>query len=197
MENILRGNRYFEWRNDLTIKGQVSLMLLFTFLTGVSALVKIPLGFTPVPITAQTLVVLLAGLFLKKEWALKSQLLYITMGVMGVKWFSGGRAGLSVLTGATGGYLIGFVIASYLIAYIREKYDNNTSFIANLLLLFGTGLLVIFGLGLFQLAIWFRVANGEFLPINSLLNMGLNPFLLGDIIKISLAIFVANTFKNN
>lgn len=197
MENILRGNKYYSWRSTLDTKGQISLMLLFTFLTGVSALVKIPLSFTPVPITAQTLVVLLAGLFLKKEWALRSQLLYITMGIMGVRWFSGGRAGIGVLTGATGGYLIGFVIGAYVIAYIREKYNNNTSFVANLLLLFGTGLVVIFGLGLLQLALWFRVANGEFLPLTSLLNMGLNPFLLGEVIKISIAIFVASTFKNS
>ncbi len=154
MENVLRGSRYYTWRNELDKKGQISLMLLFTFLTGISAFVKIPLSFTPVPITAQTLIVLLSGLFLKKEWALKSQLLYIGMGLVGVKWFSGGRGGLGVLTGATGGYLIGFVLAAYLIGYIREKYDNNTTFTTNLVLLFIAGLVVIFGFGLIQLALW-------------------------------------------
>ncbi len=197
MENILRGNRYYTWRNELDIKGQIGLMLLFTLLTGISAFVKIPLPFTPVPITAQTLVVLLSGLFLKKEWALKSQLLYIGMGLVGIKWFSGGRGGLSVLTGATGGYLIGFAIAAYLIAYIREKFNDNTTPMANLILLSVTGLIVIFGFGLIQLALWFRIVKGEFLSINSLLNMGLKPFLLGEVIKISIAIFVANTFKND
>lgn len=196
MNIILERKRYFKWRERLSIKGQISLMLLFTILTGISALIKIPLGFTPVPVTAQTLVVLLSGVFLTRKWAVRSQLLYIAMGISGVKWFSGGRSGVAVLSGATGGYLLGFIAAAYLVAYIRERHDNDTNFQTNLILMFTAGLVVIFGFGLLQLNIWFKAVKGSYLPIRDLLNMGLNPFIAGELIKISIAVFAANLLRN-
>ncbi len=162
--------------------------LTFTVLTGIAAQIRIPLPFSPVPVTGQTFVVLLAPLLINKL-AVFSQIFYVLLGVLGIPWFSSRSAGLNALIGPTGGYLIGFIFASLFISYaLRSKKLNTT--IVLLIANFG----VIYGFGLTQLYLWF-LAKGVHLGLLKLLSMGLFPFIPGDLLKISLAVGTHCAFR--
>jgi biotin transport system substrate-specific component len=81
-------------------------------LLGVLSLVAVPIPVSPVPVTLQTLGVLLAGGVLGPWWGSASVVLYIALGVVGAPVFAGGEAGIGVLVGPKGGYLLGFVLAA-------------------------------------------------------------------------------------
>src|SRR5438105_3015773 len=91
-----------------TTLADVVLILLFANVTAESAFIRIDLPFTPVPITGQTLAVLLAGAALGWRRGAASQIVYILEGLAGLPVFAGGTSGLAVLIGPTGGYLVGF-----------------------------------------------------------------------------------------
>jgi biotin transport system substrate-specific component len=158
---------------------KVLIALGFSVLTGVAAQIRIPLFFTPVPITGQTFVVLLTP-FLIGPWSVLSQTLYVALGVAGLPWFSGWKAGMSVLLGPTGGYLVGFVLASAFLSKFRAK-----SFMGKIASLILANFLIIHGLGLIQLTLWFY-ARGSNPDLWKLLSMSLLPFVPGDLVKIFL-----------
>ena len=96
----------------------MTLVALFASITAVFSIIPgIPLPFSPVPITLQVFAVLLSGAMLGAKLGALSQVVYLFLGVIGLPVFSGGAAGFSVLVGATGGYLIGFPIASFIFGY--------------------------------------------------------------------------------
>ena len=94
-------------------------IVTFTLLTVLGAYIRLPLPFTPVPITAQTFFVFLSGLCLGKRWASISQIAYLLLGVGGLSVFTGG-GGFFYLVGPTGGYLFGFIVASWVIGRFIE-----------------------------------------------------------------------------
>ncbi len=94
---------------------------LFAALTAAVSPIKIPLGFTPVPITLQTLMVLLSGALLGANLGALSQFLYVLVGALGLPVFAGGSSGFGALFGPTGGYLISYPIAAYVVGLIKEK----------------------------------------------------------------------------
>lgn len=87
--------------------------ILFAVLTAAGAAVAVPLPFSPVPVTLQTFFVVLSGAMLGPVFGPLSQILYVGAGVSGMPVFAGGTAGAGVLAGPTGGYLVGFVVASW------------------------------------------------------------------------------------
>lgn len=107
--------------------------LLFAVLTAAGAAVAFPLPFSPVPVTLQTFFVVLSGAVLGPVWGPLSQLLYIGAGVSGMPVFAGGTAGAGVLAGPTGGYLVGFVIASWLAGFFTRPGASWTRLLAGLL----------------------------------------------------------------
>ncbi|AJC74217.1 BioY protein [Pseudothermotoga hypogea DSM 11164 = NBRC 106472] len=156
----------------------------FSVLTGVAAQIRIPLFFTPVPITGQTFVVLLTP-FLIGSWSVLSQTMYVALGVAGLPWFSGWKAGLSVLLGPTGGYLVGFIVASLFLSKHRTR-----SYLGTVVSMLFANFLMIHGLGLTQMALWFY-AKGSNPDLWKLLSMSLLPFVPGDLVKIFLASSIA------
>ena len=158
---------------------------LFLLVTGVFfvaalAQVKIPLPFTPVPLTGQTFAVLLVGATLGSKRGASSLILYIALGAIGLPFFAGGESGMAYLSGPTLGYLLGFVIAAFLVGKLAERgleRNMRTSLIPFLL-----GTLVIYLLGAGWLAIHFGVEKA--------LALGVLPFLIGDAIKMVLAALV-------
>jgi len=146
---------------------------IFTTLTTLAAFVRIPLPFTPVPLTLQTFFVLLGGAMLGSAAGSSSQSLYLILGASGLPVFAGARGGLSHLAGPTGGYLIGFVVAAYLVGKVVERKDSSIWLI--LAMLAGTG--VIYLLGGLRLAHFLRIG------IKETLYLGVIPFLPGDILK--------------
>jgi len=93
----------FRWRYDLSIPKKLSLALGMAALTGLLAQVRIPLPWTPIPITGQTFAVLLAGVLLGRRWGGIGMAIFAGLGFAGLPWFSGWESGL----GATRGYIIG------------------------------------------------------------------------------------------
>ncbi len=159
------------------IAKDVILVLSFSLLTALFAQASFWIG--PVPITGQTLAVLLAGLLLGSVRGALSQIAYLLVGLTGIPfWFAaGGALGVARLIGPTGGYLIGFVFAAFLVGKLAERGWDKKIKTAISAMLIGNIVIYIFGLS------W--LAN--FIPLKGLLIAGLYPFILGDALKILLA----------
>lgn len=163
---------------------KVFMSILMACFTGIMAQVIIPLPWTPVPITGQTFAVLVAGLVLGKKYGVLSQVLYIVAGVLFIPWFSGMTGGIEVLLGSTGGYFIGFILASYFIGDITEKFADARKFKKMFAVIAVANFAIIYIPGLAGLAIWSYLTQGILLGIPELVVMGLAPFIFGDIVKI-------------
>lgn len=147
---------------------------VFVILTSLSAFVRIPLPFTPVPITLQTFFVLLSGAFLGSNLGAITQLSYIFLGISGLSIFTGAGSGLFYLFGPTGGYLFGFVIASlFLGRFIKYSKDNLFSIFG----LFVLSDLIILFCGIIWLKFLLRY------NLTKLLFIGFIPFVPGDLLK--------------
>jgi len=149
-------------------------VIVFVLLTALGAFVRIPLPFTPVPITLQTFFVLLSGLFLGAQLGAVSQLSYIFLGVLGLPIFTGAGSGLVYLFGPTTGYLIGFVLAVFLIGKFI-KYSRNNFFLTFSFLCCADFILLASGV------IWLKIIFGY--PLAKLLLIGFIPFVPGDLLK--------------
>jgi biotin transport system substrate-specific component len=118
-------HRYHEWRYNLDFARKAMLALGFACLVGLLAQVRIPLGFTEVPLTGQTFGVLLAGVALGTYWGGASMLMYVGIGALGVPWFTGMNGGIEWVAGATGGYLVGFIAVALAVGWFTERRVEN------------------------------------------------------------------------
>ena len=153
---------------------------LFGAVTAAGAFLIIP--FPLVPITLQTLFVSLAAALLGGRLGALSQFVYLLLGIIGLPVFHGGKAGMGVLLGPTGGYLFGFIAAAYVIGKlieIREKPDFIWILFAMVV-----GTIIIYLLGVTQLSL---VAK---LSVYKSISAGVLPFLIGDAIKIIAAALI-------
>ena len=158
---------------------------MFGALTALGAYLMIPLP--PVPVTMQTLFVILAGTLLGGYLGALSQVVYILLGVIGLPVFSGGKAGFGVLIGPTGGYLIGFVVGALVIGKLTSlKRDPGLLWLMGSML---AGVAIIYTLGIAQLML---VAKLDFIKA---ISVGLLPPLPGDIIKIVVAAFICRKIR--
>ncbi len=148
-------------------------------LVAAAAQVSIPLPFTPVPITGQTFAVLLVGSSLGAIDGAASLGLYLLAGIAGAPVYADGANGWNVVSGATGGYLVGFIAAAALTgALAKFSWDRRfSSSVASML----SGNVVIYLFGLSWLAI--RLHTG----LEKTLELGLYPFVVGDLLKLYLA----------
>ena len=125
--------------------------VLFASLMGAFAFVSFPYPFSPAPVTLQVLGVFLAGLLLGPLWGLAAMVLYLLAGAVGAPVFAGGSAGIGVLVGPTGGYLLSYPIAAAAIGYIAHGgptlADLRTVPDIRLLGAMVAGTVVIYGLG--------------------------------------------------
>ena len=173
---VARKNIFERFQESSTLT-KIVFSFLMACITGLMAQIIIPLPWTPVPITGQTFAVLCAGLFLGKRYGCLSQILYIVLGIAFIPWFGGMTGGLEVALGSTGGYFVGFILASYFVGYITEKYANARNFTRMFAVIYIPGLL--------GLALWFYLTQGTILGVVDLLLMGLVPFIFGDLVKIA------------
>lgn len=167
-----------------SVKGIVYAALMGA-LTAVGAYIVIPLP--PVPITAQTFFLNLSAVLLGGPLAALSQVIYLLLGIVGMPVFSGGKAGLGVLFGPTGGYLIGFAASALLMGIIVQK--KKSAGIFWYIFAMTVGMAVIYAFGIIQLSF---ISN---LTLKKALIAGALPFIPGDIIKVLLAAIVASRLK--
>ncbi len=155
------------------------LVVGFALLTAACAQISIPLGFTPVPITGQTFAVLLTGAVLGARAGAASQFLYVALGAVGLPFYAGGAGGWESATGGTAGYLVGFIVAAYVIGYLAEHRQDRR--FATSVGAFLTGNLIIYVLGVAWLMYTFSWGLAEGVE------KGMAPFIIGDTLKILLA----------
>ena len=155
-----------------------ALVLAGSLLIALSAQVAILLPFSPVPVTGQTLAVLLVGALLGSRRGSLAVLTYVVQGLAGLPVFAGGAFGLVRLLGPTGGYLVGFVAAAFLVGLLAERgWDRRVSTTAAAMTL---GNLVIYATG----ALWLAAFVGG---LDQALALGVAPFIPGDLLKIGAA----------
>jgi len=185
----------FKRIRNATVAKKMALAFSVACLTGLLAQVKLSIPWTPVPITGQTFVVLLSGVLLGGWWGGISQAIYLAIGASGIPWFSGWTGGIGVLIGPTGGYLIGFVLASLFLGYCSDKYFSAQNYFPMIFLMLLANFLIINVSGLVVLAIYLHILKGAAPSIFDLLKMGTVPFIIGDIIKILAAASVAKALS--
>jgi len=160
----------------------------FVLATTVGAYVAVPLPWTPVPMTLQPLFVILAGALLGPWAGACSMAAYLAMGAAGAPVFSMGRSGLPWLMGLTGGYLIAYPAAAYLVGRVLHPHaeGGRVRQVGKLRALLGLslGIAAIYLGGVSQLAI----LTGQ--DFGAILATGVIPFLAGDAVKVLLALVV-------
>ncbi len=170
---------------------------LMAALTAAGAFIPIPIPFSPVPVTLQSLFILLTGLILGPRWGLISIGVYLLAGICGLPVFAGATGGIAHFAGPTGGYLFGFLPAVFMIGLISEKAGQKRSsnhpkqMIFDILaMICGTALIYLFGVS------WLvNLYAGKGMTIVQGLAVGMVPFLPGDLLKIIAACAIARSLR--
>jgi len=181
----------FKWRYELSIPRKLVLAVGVAVMTGLLAQLRFQLPWSPVPLTGQTFGVLLAGVLLGKWWGGISMGMYAGLGAAGVPWFQGMSGGWAYMSGPTGGYIIGFILAALFLGYFTDKFIKARSFSAMLGLMLFAGLIIVYVPGLLQLNIWLSLVKGQPASFSELMIMGVVPFIAGDITKAVIAALLA------
>jgi len=167
--------------NQLRMTAYASLMAA---LIAVGAYIAVPIG--PVPIVLQNLLVFMAGLLLGAKWGGAAVATYLLAGICGLPVFAGGKGGIGHIVGPTGGYLVGFLPAVCCIGAVSEKGRGRAVFdVAGMLL----GTAVVYCLGV----AWLKLATG--MSLAKSLALGVYPFLIGDALKIAVAVPLAKKLR--
>jgi biotin transport system substrate-specific component len=156
----------------------VALATAFAGLTALGAQIVIPIQ--PVPVTLQTLFVMLAGASIGRGWGSLSQWMYVGLGVAGLPLFAGGASGLAILSGPTGGYLIAFLIAPWVIGTLLRRSER----LAWQAFAFLTGNILILAIGVLHLTLFYTH------DLRQSIVAGVLPFLPGAAFKIVAALSI-------
>ena len=176
MQNVLRHYIFEKEIIKSVLFIRIIGILTFLFLISLGAFIYFPLPFTPVPITMQTLFVLLCGAFLNKKDGVMAQTIYLGLGAAGVPIFSLAQGGLLKLFGPTGGYLIGFVLATIVIANSMKFFEEKgeLSFV-HVLFVMSLGILSIYFCGALWLGLFLKFS------LKNVFILGILPFIPGAI----------------
>lgn len=165
-------------KNYHTLLFEIFLYIFGLSLLIISSYISIKIPISIVPITGQTIAVLVIGSTYGPRRAFVTLSSYLIFGAIGFEVFSGGASGIAALTGATGGYLIGFLIASVFMGFISNKYNLDKNFSSSLMLyLIGHKIIFLFGV------LWLS----HYIGLRNALITGFLPFIPGEIIKSMIA----------
>lgn len=181
---------------QMTQKSKTTMMALcglFAAIAAVCSWISIPLGFTPVPVNLGTLAVYLCGALLGPKYGPLSLTVYALAGAVGVPVFSGFRGGLSVLAGPTGGYIIGYILAAFIIGLIiaaATRTERSTAVaVASYAFAMVCGMAACYALG----TAWFMISTHT--GFAAAMVSCVIPFLPGDALKITAATILARKLK--
>lgn len=159
---------------------------LFTVLIIIGGYISFPIPLSPVPIVLSDFFVMLAGLFLGAAWGSAAVGLFLFLGTLGLPVFAGGKAGLVILFGPTGGFLFGFLISAVAVGLISGK--GKPSWPKDLAALL-VGNILLYGIGVPWLKFILKVTWVEGLVL------GLLPFIPGIVVKVILSIIVVRAMR--
>ena len=162
------------------------LAALFTALTAVGAFISVPLPFTPVPVTLATLAAMLAGALLGPKYGSLSQIAYLLLGAAGAPVFHNFTGGLGILTGPTGGFLIGYIAIAFTAGLVSYKNSGSRPLTIAALT---CGTLVCYIIG----TAWFMISTGT--SLSAAFISCIVPFIPGDILKIIAAMLLTERLK--
>lgn len=162
---------------------------LFAALIAAGAFLAIPIG--PVPIVLQNMFVLLTGLLLGPRWGIAGVGIYLLAGAIGLPVFAGGTGGIGRILGPTGGYLIAYLPAVWVVAIVsdRAKGSQTKGRIVSDAVAMILGTLIIYGIGVPYLKAVTGMAWAKAIAV------GMLPFLIGDALKIAAATAIARTLR--
>jgi biotin transport system substrate-specific component len=179
-----KGGRIIETMNTSQNLRMTVYASLFAALISVGAYLSIPIG--PVPIVLQNLFVLLSGLLLGNRWGFATVSVYLLAGAVGLPVFAGGLGGIGRILGPTGGYLIGYLPAVWIVGIISKKWGPRAVFDVIAMVL---GSIIIYACGV----AWLKNITG--MTMMKTLAIGVFPFLLGDALKIAAAVPIARVLR--
>jgi biotin transport system substrate-specific component len=156
----------------------VALVFAFSLLVALAAQLEVRLPWTPVPITAQTFAVLLAGALLGSRLGSLALVAYLAEGAVGLPFFSGGGGGPQFFAGPTAGYLLAFPVAAFVTGYLAERGWDRRILTAAVAMALGSLVILAGGWA------WLAVLTGT--PVRAFA-LGVAPFVFGDVIKVALA----------
>ena len=154
-----------------------TLIVAGCLLIALAAQLQVLLPFSPVPVTGQTFAVLFLGALYGSRRGPATVLTYLMLGAMGLPVFAGGMAGLARFVGPTAGYLLGFVVAAFVVGSLSERGWDRKPWTTAASMIIGNGIIYAFGVAW----LW------RFVGWEAVLNAGVVPFLPGDALKIALA----------
>ncbi len=155
---------------------------LMASLIAAGAYIVIPIG--PVPIVLQNMFVLLAGLLLGSRWGLAAVGVYLLAGACGLPVFAGGTGGIGRFAGPTGGYLVGYLPAVFIVG-LFSRFQKPLLDLAGMIL--GTAIIYAVGVS------WLTVVTG--MTFSKVLVVGMYPFLIGDALKIAVSVAVVKAVR--
>jgi len=159
-----------------TAIAQIALVVGGAAFVGIAAQIAIPLPFTPVPLTLQTFAVLLVGASLGSLRGALSMVVYLLAGMVGVPWFAEGSSGFA---SASFGYILGFIVAAFIVGRLAERGASTTA-------LRSAGLMVVGNIAIYAIGVtWLKFAID--VDWATAMSLGVVPFLIGDAVKIALA----------
>ncbi len=159
----------------------IAITALFTAITAVFSQIAIPQPFSVVQINLGLLAVLLAGGILPPRLAVMSQGIFLLLGGVGIPVFAGFKGGFNALVGPTGGYLVGYIVAALLVSVLLKLWGRKVYMVAVAMTL---GVLSCYTLG----TIWYSVSTNT--DVLSALLMCVLPFIIGDALKIAVAVIL-------
>ena len=169
--------RYFTTDRTLSVMSQIVLTLAGSALLALSAQFAFRTPISPVPVTRQTLVVLMIGMAYGSCLGAATVLAYLVEGGMGLPVYANGTPGWPVIMRSTGGYLIGFVAAAFVLGRLAERGMGRGPVSTSLALAIGTVIIYAAGVS------WF----GQFIGFDKAVAAGMVPFLYGDALKLIVA----------
>jgi biotin transport system substrate-specific component len=156
-----------------------ALILAAAALTAACAQISFYLPGNPVPVTGQTFAVLLTGAALGANRGAAAMLLYILIGMVGLPVYADGKHGMDIVTGASGGYLIGFLAASWVVGRLAEARLDRTPLTALPLFLIGSAIIYAVGVP------WLAISAGQ--SVGWAISNGFVDFIPGDLVKAAAA----------
>ena len=162
------------WATGSRAKNAV-LVVGLTLFTAACAQVAVPLPFTPVPLTLQTFAVLVGAAALGAKRAVIAQILYVLAAAAGAPVLAGASHGMAKVLGPTGGYIVGFIVASFVVGSIAQR--GATRHAGTTVAAYAAGTAVVYALGVSWLAVYADMS------LVDALRAGMVPFLIGDLIK--------------
>ncbi len=157
---------------------------LLAALTAAGAYISIPIG--PVPIVLQNFFILLTGLLLGSRWGAASVFIYLMAGACGLPVFAGAKGGIGHFAGFSGGYLIGYLPAVFIIGFISERKKPGVLFD---IIAMTAGSIIVYACGV----AWLVLLFGR--ELTAALAIGVFPFLIGDCLKIAAALPVVKALR--